>query len=340
MASADRYWSVMLIDAYTNVRYVSRRLYGSAGVVVRVTYDPDAPPVDDRAADVIAVGTPTVWVLVRVLVDGADDLDDARIAQRSIEVQPASAPPSAAAGRPARSGRDVDASSGPPHRVHAAGAAFFDELAAALRIDPPGSRHPAMGPEVAALLADPPAADLLAEGVRLGEERIRAHGLGVDRRANGWGTRSRGAAFGDDVTYRAAFAKYSLAGHLPAENRSYARGVDGSTPVALRFAPGAEPPTDAFWSLTMYGPDMFFVPNDIDRYSIGDRTAGLERDRDGGLTVIVSHERPERAANWLPAAAGGCVLALRVYEGSAAVVGATWFPPDVQSITRWRSTRR
>ena len=39
---------------------------------------------------------------------------------------------------------------------------------------------------------------------------------------------------------------------------------------------------DAFWSLTMYDvPDFYLVANPIDRYSIGDRTPGLQAGPDG-----------------------------------------------------------
>jgi hypothetical protein len=140
----------------------------------------------------------------------------------------------------------------------------------------------------------------------------------------------RGAAFGDDVTYRAAFAQVSLAGHLPAENRSYSRGVDGTRTHTLRFPPGGEPPVDAFWSLAAYGPDLFLVPNALGRHSIGSRTPGLRRDPDGGLTLTVAATPPASGtANWLPAPAGAGALVLRCYEGRAAVRDATWFPPPL-----------
>jgi hypothetical protein len=205
----------------------------------------------------------------------------------------------------------------------------LDELRRALAVDPPAPWHPPPPPRLDVLLDDPPEPDVLAAGAEEGERRIAAHGRGVDRTGHGWGTRSRGAAFGDDVTYRAAFAKFSLAGHLPAENRSYSRLVDGRRPSVLRFPPGGEPPVDGFWSLCVYGPDMFFVANEIDRYSIGDRTPGLHREQDGSLAVTIGHDRPPAPANWLPAPAGPCVLALRAYEGHAEVAEATWFPPDL-----------
>ena len=195
------------------------------------------------------------------------------------------------------------------------------------RPPPPAPWHPSAPPGLTGLLADPPPPDVLAAGVAAGEARLTAAGGGIDRTGNGWGTRSRGAAFGDDVAYRAAFAKYSLAGHLPAENRSYSRVIDGRRPAVLRLAAG-EPPVAGFWSLTLYGPDMFLVDNEIGRHSIGDRTPGLCREPDGSLAVTIGHDSPAGTANWLPAPAGPCVLVLRAYEGAASVVAATWFPPD------------
>ena len=43
------------------------------------------------------------------------------------------------------------------------------------------------------------------------------------------------------------------------------------------------PPVDSFWSLGMYGTDLNLVANPIDRYSIGDRTAGL---RDHSALIV------------------------------------------------------
>jgi hypothetical protein len=173
--------------------------------------------------------------------------------------------------------------------------------------------------------------EVLDDAVAAGRARMAAH-WGVDRTRNGWGTRSRGADYGGDVAYRAAFARVSLAGHLPSENRSYSRPIDGAT-ATLRFPPGGEPPVDGFWSLCAYGPDMLLVDNPIDRYSIGDRTPGLRRDADGGLTVVVGAEPPADPANWLPTPTGPGALVLRAYEGRPEVVGARWFPPDLTPVT-------
>ena len=39
----------------------------------------------------------------------------------------------------------------------------------------------------------------------------------------------------------------------------------------MRFEKGQMLPVKGFWSLTMYDPDFFFVPNPIDRYSLSQR---------------------------------------------------------------------
>jgi hypothetical protein len=313
MDSPARYWSVMLLDAYTNVTYVCRRLHGTDGTRVRVVLDPETHPTPDRAVDPVPMATPTVWVLVRVVVDGPDDLPAARDALSRVRVLPATN------------------DGGLDDRADDRTTDFFDVLRAGLAIDPPAPWHPPPPEELAAWLADLPAGDELDAARRDGEARVDA-GVGVDRTRNGWGTRGRGAAFGDDVAYRAAFAKISLAGHLPVENRSYTRRLDGTSTRQLRFGPGDEPPVGAFWSLTMYGPDLFFVDNPIDRYSVGDRTAGLRREPDGSLVVPIGHERPADDANWLPAPAGPCFVALRGYEGAPAIVAAEWFPPDLEPL--------
>ena len=68
MDHPNRYWNVMVLDAYTHVAYVCRRHHGVRGTSVQVTFDPDTPPAND-AGNIVTIGTPTAWVIVRVLVD-------------------------------------------------------------------------------------------------------------------------------------------------------------------------------------------------------------------------------------------------------------------------------
>ncbi len=93
------------------------------------------------------------------------------------------------------------------------------------------------------------------------------------------------------------------------------------------------PPVDSFWSLGMYGIDLNLVANPIDRYSIGDRTAGLKKDADGGLTLWLQSEAPDgdAAANWLPAPTEGeWFVILRMYLPRPEVIDATWECPPIE----------
>jgi hypothetical protein len=87
------------------------------------------------------------------------------------------------------------------------------------------------------------------------------------------------------------------------------------------------PPVVAFWSLTMYDPQDYLYPNQIDRYEVGDRTTGLVYNRNGSLTIYIQHNEPGTAAeqaNWLPAPAGGFHLILRLYQPEASVFNGSW----------------
>jgi hypothetical protein len=326
MDHPGRYWSVMLLDAFTYVTYVSRRQYGIAGASVRITYDPKKEHDHGRPSDTIAIGTPTVWVLVRILVEGPEDLPQARAVQERFSVtssgscsQERTAPPP-----------------GRPDQVFRAGASFFDELREALAVDPPAAWHPGLSPEQEELLRQGAEEEILAGGVELGHSRVQAAGFAPDRHKNGWGTRSKGTRFGGDLLLRAACAQYTLAGHHREENASYTalwdqekEPLDGRRPLLLHFPPGEEPPAKAFWSLTVYGPDMFFYDNPLNRYSLGDRTPGLKR-TSKGLSLLIGGPRPSDPSNWLPAPPGPYRLGLRIYEGRQEVVEALWFPPPLR----------
>jgi hypothetical protein len=225
---------------------------------------------------------------------------------------------------------------GRPDQVACAGALFFDELRHALELDPPAAWHPQLTAEQQDFLDTGAEPAVLAAGVALGDSRVQAIGFGADRSGNGWGTRSKGTQFGDDVAARAACAQFTLAGHHRVENSSYSalsdsRGepLDGSHRLTLHFPPGEEPPAKAFWSLTVYAPDMFLYDNPLNRYSLGDRTAGLKRSADG-LMITIGGDRPLDTSNWLPAPSGPYTLGLRIYEGRQDVVDATWFPPPLE----------
>jgi len=70
----------------------------------------------------------------------------------------------------------------------------------------------------------------------------------------------------------------------------------------IRMAADELPPTEVFWSLTLYDLENgFFIPNDRKKYSVGEN-AGMKLDENGGIEVYVAAEKPEGVPeeNWLP----------------------------------------
>lgn len=108
--------------------------------------------------------------------------------------------------------------------------------------------------------------------------------------------------------------------------------LNGINHYVLRFEKGQYPPVSQFWSLTMYiYRNAFLAENEIDRYSIGDRTKDLHYDSDGSLTIYIQHDRPQedRICNWLPAPAEPFYLTLRLYGPSNDAIIGVWNPPYV-----------
>lgn len=328
MDHADRYWNVMIVDAYTHVAYVCRRHHGVEGTRVRVTFDPATPPSNDDS-NVVTIGTPTAWVIIRVLVEAPEDITQARELQHAIRVTPPASHPNS---RTERAGRA-------PH-IAKSGADFYSELKAYTELDPPAPWHPQLSAAAQAIVDNPSSVseDVLAAGVEEGEKLILGGNVAGMVSQNGWSTGREAGGPGGDILRRAIGAKYGLGGHYAIENRSYTAQNDaegkrpnGAGSLQMRFEANALPPCHAFWSLTAYGTDLYLVENEIDRWSISNRTAGLVYADDGSLTIRLSAERPADVANWLPVPSGPYLLGMRVYEGHDEVIACEWFPPPLTS---------
>jgi hypothetical protein len=107
--------------------------------------------------------------------------------------------------------------------------------------------------------------------------------------------------------------------------------LDGSrNRYELRLSP--PPPVDAFWSLTMYdASDFYLVANAIDRYSVGDRTAGLLTDDDGSLTIYIQRDAPDngKQPNWLPTPDGRFRPLMRMYQPRAEILNGDYILPAI-----------
>ena len=100
----------------------------------------------------------------------------------------------------------------------------------------------------------------------------------------------------------------------------------------LTICPNQVPKVNGFWSITMYNEDLRFVENVINRYSIGDRTHNLHL-HNNTLTIIIQKDMPMVVAevnNWLPAPNGKFVLIARLYWPTKETFNLPYLPPGVE----------
>ncbi|WP_103735154.1 DUF1254 domain-containing protein [Pseudomonas sp. GZJR-8] len=143
----------------------------------------------------------------------------------------------------------------------------------------------------------------------------------------------------NNYLYRYAGAELGIFGHSSDEAAHLTYVVDSEGKPAngarhsytVHFAKDQLPPTDAFWSLTLYdAKTKMLVPNHKKRYLINSRMLStLQRDADGGLTLALQHHEPPKAeqSNWLPAPPGPFYAILRIYLPKPEVGNGQWKLP-------------
>lgn len=188
-------------------------------------------------------------------------------------------------------------------------------------------------------------------GMRRAERDARQQVIGASRSlggahtVNGWTVPQQRIGYYDDADYlyRAAVA---LAGTiaLPVDENPYhvlqkdnsGTLLSGDGRYELHFSADQIPQVGAFWSLHAYSPRYTVIDNPINRYAIGDRTAGLHYEADGGLTVYLQASDPgaEKRSNWLPIKQGELFwLITRGYEPHGAMKELRWKGPRLVKLS-------
>ena len=347
-----RYFVLALYDAWTNnfanPGFRESPDEGETVVLVGPDTPPEAPLPPGR---VLRAPTNLVWMIGRVLAGAGDDVLAARALQAEITLAAASGTDH---GRlPAGVQHWVDAPQDTmaallarPDDARAIAAAFFTNLCRGLA----DQAVPAADAGMAAWFMraglvpssqfefsqlPEPTQSGLVQGLVSAAEWIEQ--ASRSRRAKPWAVNFGIGRYGSEYLVRALTA-YKGLGALAGEEAVYAmcdfdaerQGLDGRQRYVMRFAPGELPPVDGFWSITMYDADRFLYPNAFGRHSIGDRTAGLKRDADGGLSLVIGHEAPADMGNWLPAPAGPCYVVLRLYVPRPEA--RTWAIPPLERV--------
>ena len=346
----ERYFSFQLGGMTSdNVDYVGQRTTGSAAgdfALIGPGWEGELP--EDVKATAPA-RTPWILCLGRTLVDGAQDAPNVRQLQSQYRLTPLSLWGQPAAAAPER--RDVLK----PVEVADDPVGPWKTLNALLVENPPPERHAPLFKQFGKVGIGP-GLDVEAQPEVVKQNLLRAAGAGMQlikqyflsgdwaSPVNGWRYPPPGygrAGERDDFLLRSAGqAMGGIIANDPAEavylvNQEDGDGnkLAGDRRYELRFEHDTLPPVDSFWSLTIYKEDMNLVPNPANRYAVGDRTAGLQRDPDGALTISIQAESPREGqdANWLPCPAEGTwFLVLRLYRPRPEVVDATWECPPIR----------
>jgi hypothetical protein len=333
----QRYYSIALMDEFTNnFAYIGRRATGTrAGsfLVVCPTWQGQA----SKEVRIIHAPTPDVTLLVRILVDGPEDLDTVHRLQDAIVL---TAPP-------------VDP------RVHTPVAPVADDgtnfvavVNQALRENPPPAQDAPILAEIAKVGIVPRSGPLSPETARIWREdlpkaqaELRSRSSWSRKVMDGWSYSAPGIGnFGTDYDLRAAVALSGLLA-LTRDEAIYAGAVTDSRGQPLdgahryRLHVPRDLPLNGFWSLSMYEVQsdgrLFFADNPLHRYAIGDRTRGLKRNADGSLDILIQKDAPsaEQTANWLPVPESGRLqLTLRLYLPQAELLDGRFHFPALERL--------
>jgi hypothetical protein len=229
---------------------------------------------------------------------------------------------------------------------------FFRALARLLQSNPP----PAADAPILAQLArigivagerfdpealDPAIARGLSQSLTAALTSLQAEAESKDATVNGWRIPPMALGnYGADFGLRALIALIAFGANLPADGiypTTFAdeegQPLSGVHKYRLRFEKGQAPPVDAFWSVTMYGPQSFFVDNPANRYAISSWMPLVE-EADGSIVIQIQHNTPDPAKvpNWLPAPDGAFNLTLRMYwpkRQPPSILDGSWIPPGV-----------
>ncbi|MEG1039219.1 MAG: DUF1254 domain-containing protein [Pseudomonas sp.] len=348
---AGRYYSAQFVDAYThNFGYVGSRATGNGGgtfLLVGPHWQGKVPAGIDR---VFRSETEFAFVFYRTQLKGPNDLDNVKKVQAGYKVQPLSAflgqpaPPAASA---------VDFLVPLSPEAERNSLAFFKQLNFVLGFCTihPSERElmaqfaklgigPGLKFDEAALPAD--IREAMMAGIGDAWRDFDALGQQV---ARGEVSTSRFLGsrefLGNNYLYRMRATVTGLYGNDREETLyppfyldSNGQKLDASKHrYTLRFAADQLPPVNAFWSLTLYDAKRLLVANPLNRYLINSpMLPDLKRDADGGVTLYIQHQRPEKAqeSNWLPAPDGPFYIAGRLYWPKPEALDGRWQAPRIE----------
>jgi hypothetical protein len=238
-----------------------------------------------------------------------------------------------------------------PANIPTTGIKIFDEIGQAMIANPVTPPNPPLETKFASIGIGPgmtPSTQAndtikaaLQTGIEEGEKLISAQVANVGTVQNGWLINTQAGVYGNDYLLRAAVTILGFGANIAEEafypatfTDSQGQPLSGANNYTIHFDQGQIPPVDAFWSITMYNNQSYFVDNPIDRYAVGTYT-GLKNNTDGSLDIYLQNTSPgpDKESNWLPALVDSFNLLNRLYLPQPQALNGTWQPPGVEVAT-------
>jgi hypothetical protein len=349
--TGGRYYVFGLFDMWSNVfASIGKRTTGTAAANFLIAGPSwrGTPPSDIQQT--FRSPTRFVWVNGQMQADGPAECATVTALQNQYALTPLSA-----WGAPWTAPAEVPLLDGvgrtpPLERVQKMDAgAFFGRFAHLMKDNPPA---PADGPMLKKLRAVGIEAgkdfDIATVRPRIAKGLQRSMGtFGVLQKAgskmktrDGWIVIPENFAdYGTDYETRAGVALAGLGGiwrqdvvYPTAFLDEDGKLLDGANRYVLHFDEGQTPPTNATWSVAMYDPEGYYVPNAIDRYHLA-AWMPLKPNDDGSLDLYLQADPPDetKESNWLPAPSSGTFnLTVRNYWPSDEVLDGTYHLPPVR----------
>ena len=353
-----RYYLMPMLDAWTNVfASPGKRTTGTKAGHYAIT-GPGWQGTLPKGVTELKSPTNMVWIIGRTQTNGPSDYAAVRSLQDQYKLVPLSS-----FGKPDQApDGNVDAALdmkiAPVDRLKAMSAEqFFDRLATLLKTNPPpASEADAVLPKLKAIgivpgqkfeLAklDPAFGKGLQSSVKVAMEKLDAASKAAGKPINGWNVLPMNVAnFGTDYGTRAVVALIGLGANLPKDAvypSAFVDGdgkpLDGANRYVVHFPKGEAPPVNAFWSVTLYDDNSFFVPNPINRYAVSSWMP-LKKNADGSIDLYVQHASPgkDKESNWLPAPEKSFNLTMRMYwpqDKAPSILDGSWKPPVVRRVS-------
>jgi hypothetical protein len=348
--SGGRYYLLPMLDMWSDV-FASPgwRTTGTQAanyLIAPPSWKGEAPAEFTR----IEAPTPYVWIIGRTRTDGPPDYDAVHKFQATLKITPLSHWGKPAEAATVKIDPSIDMKTPPKTQVDTMSAEkFFTVAAELLKLQPPHltdqatiARMKRIGIEPGKNFdfgkLDPAAQKGLASAPEDAQRLMKWKMATLARVANGWSmnTDTMGV-YGNYYLKRAIVAQFGLGANQPEDaiypanlGDSEGKLLDGGAKYSIHFDKGATPPTDAFWSITLYDVDGFQVANSLNRFAVSSWMP-FTHNPDGSLDLYFQNESPgkDREANWLPAPKGPFTLTMRIYAPKSDALTGRWNPPPV-----------